>query len=86
MREEQEMAQNGEQQVTLTIGGMNCGGCAARVQETLAKVAGVSDAQVSLAQGEAVVRYDPDRTDASALVTALATAGYAVAPLSERVA
>ena len=65
--------------VELKIEGMTCGGCVGSVQRVLQQVPGVEEVQVTLQPGAASVRYDPARTDVSALAAAVEDAGYDVA-------
>ncbi|MBI1395838.1 MAG: hypothetical protein GC151_07645 [Betaproteobacteria bacterium] len=60
----------------LNVGGMTCGGCVASVTRVLKQIQGVSDADVSLEAGRAVVRFDPDRTTVDALLSAVERAGF----------
>ncbi|EQD48558.1 Heavy metal transport/detoxification protein domain protein [mine drainage metagenome] len=62
-----------EQQQTLKISGMTCAGCARNVTRLLSRVAGVVDAEVDLARGEARVR---GTAAFDALAQALEGAGY----------
>jgi copper chaperone CopZ len=62
---------------TMTIEGMTCGHCKARVEKTLAGVEGVLSAQVDLALKQAVVTMDQDIAD-SVLIDAVDDAGYDV--------
>ena len=55
---------------------MTCAACQARVQRTLAKQAGVSDAVVNLMMRNATVTYDPEETTPDALVDAIRATGY----------
>jgi Cu+-exporting ATPase len=59
----------------LTIEGMTCAGCAARVEKGLNKLEGV-DAAVNLATEEAAVRYDDGRVAIDDLIAAVEAAGY----------
>ncbi|KGV52832.1 heavy metal translocating P-type ATPase [Burkholderia pseudomallei] len=61
--------------VTLTIGGMTCGGCARRVEQALAAVRGVADAKVDLATMSAKASVARD-VDSQTLVAAVERAGY----------
>ncbi|CAJ5522371.1 copper-translocating P-type ATPase [Burkholderia pseudomallei] len=61
--------------VTLTIGGMTCGGCARRVEQALAAVRGVADAKVDLATTSAKASVARD-VDSQTLVAAVERAGY----------
>jgi copper-transporting P-type ATPase V len=63
--------------------GMTCGSCAARIQKTLAKHAGVTDAEVNYATGRALVTLDPGRVEVTELQQAVDRLGYQLAPLVE---
>lgn len=60
----------------LKIAGMSCKHCAARVQKALEETEGVTKAEVSLDQGEAVV--EGNDLSSAALAKAVTNAGYAV--------
>lgn len=60
--------------VTLSIEGMHCGGCAARVSTALKAVPGTTVEQVAV--GSARVSIDPQKTSATALVTAVNGLGF----------
>jgi P-type Cu+ transporter len=69
----------------IPVTGMTCAACQSRVQRTLQKASGVSDATVNLMMGTATVTYDPATTKPEALVAAIEAAGYgAELPRSER--
>jgi Cu+-exporting ATPase len=59
---------------------MTCAACVNRVEKSLAKVDGVSEASVNLAAETASVHFDPARVDASVLTAAVAKAGYTGTP------
>ena len=61
---------------TLDIGGMTCASCVRRVEKVLAKLDGVSQAEVNLATEAASVVYDPARVGPEQLTAAIASAGY----------
>lgn len=65
-----------EQTQKLAIGGMTCGGCSSSVTRVLLQVPGVTDAQVSLAERSAIVRFDPARTSSKAMIEAVENAGF----------
>lgn len=67
-----------DKQATLKVTGMSCSGCAANVQRTLQRVAGVSSATVDLQASKATVEYDPSRTSETDLANAVKNAGYGV--------
>ena len=54
------MSATESQTAKLRVTGMTCGGCANSVKLALKAVAGVTDANVSLEQGLAVIDFDPD--------------------------
>ena len=64
----------------LRIGGMHCSGCATLVEQALRRVDGVLSAHVSAASQCATVQWDVARTRPSALVRAVAAAGYEAVP------
>ncbi|MEO0913159.1 MAG: heavy metal translocating P-type ATPase, partial [Pseudomonadota bacterium] len=60
--------------ITLTIKGMSCGSCVARVERALAETPGITEAHVNLASQTARLSAQPGR--AAAAIAALKTAGY----------
>ncbi len=68
------------QNVELKIDGMSCQGCANSVHKALAAVDGVSSVEVAWAEGRARVLFDSRLTDAAALASAVADAGFDVVP------
>jgi Cu+-exporting ATPase len=64
--------------IRLTIGGMTCAACAARVEQALAAVPGVVSAQVNLADGQARVTALSGQT--GPLIAAVEAAGYEAVP------
>jgi periplasmic mercuric ion binding protein len=62
--------------VTLEITGMTCGGCVLGVRKVLTRLDGVTKAVVSYEKGTAVVTFDPSKTDAEQMITAIKTLGY----------
>ena len=65
--------------LTLNIDGMSCGGCVKSVTRILADIDGVAKAEVSLENKNAVIEFDPAKTNATALIDALEDGGYDVA-------
>jgi P-type Cu+ transporter len=61
---------------TMDIGGMTCASCVRRVEKVLAKLDGVSQAEVNLATEAASVVYDPTKVVPEQLTAAIASAGY----------
>jgi len=69
--------------IELAIEGMTCASCVRRVENALAAVPGVAQAQVNLATERARVALRPDApASARALVQAVAQAGYEARPLA----
>lgn len=64
------------QNITLTIGGMTCQGCANGVSRALKSVAGVAQVQVDLAAHRAEVAFDATQTNTAALIEAVEDAGF----------
>lgn len=65
-----------EEELSLDVGGMTCGSCAARVQKTLGRQDGVRLATVNFATGKAHVAFDPDVVDLDSLTAAVDKIGY----------
>lgn len=60
------------------VEGMHCDGCAATVRSLLEREPGVKAAQVSHADGNARVLFDPDLIDPSRLIATIERPGYRV--------
>jgi len=71
----------GAEPVELVVSGMTCGSCATRVQRALSRQDGVEEAAVNFATGRATVHFDPALVKVDDLVTAVAKAGYGLAPV-----
>lgn len=63
---------------TLKIDGMSCQMCVKHVTQALQNVQGVTEVEVNLEPGTAVVTYDPGSADMSDFQDAVAEAGYQV--------
>ena len=68
------------QESTLKIAGMSCGGCVARITETLEGIKGVQKVKVTLKPPQATVAFDPKLTSTEKLAAAIREAGYRVLP------
>ena len=66
------------EEVTLTLGGMHCAACVARVERALTAAPGVELALVNLATRRARVRYNPRLTNLTVLKEVVTAAGYQV--------
>jgi copper-transporting P-type ATPase V len=66
--------------------GMTCGSCAARIQKTLTRQDGVSEAEVNYATGRAAVAFDPSQVGTQQLQQAIDKLGYRIIPLAEATA
>ena len=62
----------------LKVTGMTCGGCTGNVGRALKAIKGVSNVDVSLATGEAMVEYDERSASPEQLKAAVKQAGYGV--------
>jgi Cu+-exporting ATPase len=63
----------------LSLGGMSCAACAARIEKVLNRLPGV-EANVNFAAESARVRYAPELADQAAIVGAVAKAGFTATP------
>ena len=68
---------------TLSVGGMTCAACSARVERAIRKLEGVENAAVNLATEKATVIYDPRVLRLSAIREAVIRAGYQVLEVSK---
>ncbi|SIN79698.1 heavy metal translocating P-type ATPase [Vannielia litorea] len=64
----------------LTVSGMTCGKCSARVEAALLATPGVQSATVTRTSGEAITLYDPSKISPEALAAAVTEAGYPATP------
>ncbi|CAD0264323.1 Mercuric transport protein periplasmic component [Pseudomonas veronii] len=64
------------QTVTLAVPGMTCAACPITVKKALTKVEGVTKAEVSYEDREAIVTFDDAKTNVPALTKATEDAGY----------
>ena len=69
--------------VTLTVAGMKCGACSAKVTAALEEVDGVTAAAVDHTSGTAEIVLAPDGATAEALVAVVAGLGYEAALAAE---
>ncbi len=67
-----------EKTATLKISGMTCSACSQRVEKSLARAAGVVEANVNLASEKATVKYHPSETDLAELKKTVQESGYEV--------
>ncbi|MFA6106168.1 MAG: heavy metal translocating P-type ATPase [Patescibacteria group bacterium] len=60
----------------LDVSGMHCASCAAIIERSLKKTAGVKNASVNLASEKATVIFDEKKLDAELIIKAIEKAGY----------
>ncbi len=65
-------------QIKLSVTGMSCGHCVAKVEKCIADIEGVEDAVVSLDEGSVTVSGS---VAANTLISAITDAGYAASEL-----
>ena len=73
------------QEPTLTryrVEGMDCAGCATKIDTAVRRIDGVSDVRVSVTAGTMVVKHDAT-ADLSKIVKSVAGLGYTVAPITD---
>ena len=64
--------------ITISIGGMGCAACSARIERTLREIKGIESANVNLASQKANVIFDPKITAFSAIKDTIVKIGYQV--------
>lgn len=67
-----------EEHITIPISGMNCAACAARVEQGLHALPGVSSASVNLVMGKGAVSYDPAQIEPRQIIEQVAALGFGV--------
>src|SRR5439155_22569718 len=72
-------------EAALSVDGMHCASCIAQVERAAQSVNGVESCDVNFARGRALVRFDSNRTDASAIAKAISDSGYQASPESEHI-
>ena len=72
------MTEQALQQVSLTVRGMSCAACVAKVEKALKNMPGVFNANVNLVTGKAGVEFDPGTTGVDTLVQTVTGLGYEV--------
>ncbi len=70
------MKQISTEKISLTVEGMTCASCVARVEKAAAKFAGVSSVNVNLATEKLTLKYNPDVLDLNKLAVTLEDIGY----------
>jgi Cu+-exporting ATPase len=60
------------------VTGMTCSACAARIEKALNRLPGIELASINFATEQADVSFDPEITDAAAVVAAIIKTGYGV--------
>jgi mercuric ion binding protein len=65
-----------QRSVTLAVDGMTCSACPYIVKQALSRVPGVSDVKVSFEKKMAVVTFDDEKTDVTALTRATSDLGF----------
>jgi copper chaperone len=71
-------------EVLLSVAGMSCGGCVHSVTQVLTALPGVAQAEVSLADASARVRFDPAMVTSAAMITAIQDAGFGADEVARR--
>jgi P-type Cu+ transporter len=71
---------------TLKLRGMSCAACANSIESALRSVPGVSEGSVNFATEQAVVTYDPQKTDLAVIQKAVNAAGYSASPMQDPLA
>ncbi|HEX2109112.1 MAG TPA: heavy metal translocating P-type ATPase [Rubrobacteraceae bacterium] len=62
--------------ISIPVTGMSCAACARRIERSLSKAMGVSEANVNFATGKATVAYDPGAVELGQLIGTIEGAGY----------
>ncbi|KAM3092446.1 heavy metal translocating P-type ATPase [Phormidesmis sp. 146-35] len=71
--------------VTLKLQGMSCAACASQIESAIRVVSGVSVATVNFGIEQAIVTYDPQKTDVESIQKSVSEAGYSAFPQRDEV-
>jgi Cu+-exporting ATPase len=69
---------------TLKLRGMSCASCARSIENTIRSVPGVNECNVNFGVEQAIVEYDPKKTNLEAIQGAVDEAGYSAYPLEQQ--
>ncbi|ABM62949.1 heavy metal translocating P-type ATPase [Halorhodospira halophila] len=69
-----------EARIELSVEGMSCASCVARVERIAGRLPGVTEASVSLATERATIAYDPAQVSPAAIAEALTRGGFRASP------
>ena len=69
--------------LTLKLRGMSCASCAKRIEKTILSVTGVSECSVNFGAEQAVVKYNPRKTNLKQIQSAVESAGYSAYSLQD---
>ncbi len=69
--------------ITFNVDGMTCGACAGMVNGAANTVDGVAKCNVKFKEKQAVIEYDPTKTDAKKIEAALKTTGFSIARIEK---
>jgi Cu2+-exporting ATPase len=73
---------DGERELSLQIGGLHCAACAWLIENSLSRLAGVTDIHVNPSGARAELRFDPRRVSLSRVLERIQALGYVPLPLS----
>lgn len=62
--------------VRFAVTGMNCASCAARIEQAVRQLPGISSVKVDLAGGRVAVEYEPEAVATGQVRQQIAAAGY----------
>lgn len=84
MKIDQEPKNSSRLKIQIGVEGMSCASCVARVEKAIAKVPGVESVVVNLANHQALIDWEGEKADPTALVSAVKSAGYEVGHITTR--
>ena len=76
----EESDQTATEECVIDVAGMDCASCVSHVTRVAAALPGVRGADVNLARGRAVVRFNPDAVKPAQIAGAITEAGYPASP------
>ncbi|MBF2050733.1 MAG: cadmium-translocating P-type ATPase [Elainella sp. C42_A2020_010] len=64
----------------MQVSGMDCAGCALKIEANLQKLAGVAEVSVDVATERMIVTYDPQQVDEQTITNRVTSLGYTIYP------
>ncbi len=72
------MNETANQNISLNVTGMKCGGCEANIRNTVSALTGVQSVEASSKENRVIVSFDEGKTSLDDIKNAIVSAGFTV--------